>query len=372
MIEERKGKGGTGFRAVIYGAGGIRLQKTFPSKTLAKEWERRVLRERTEQEATGIVVNDKVSFEEFAERWLNEKVNVRCSNSTKVNYERVVRIHLTPIMGKLKMKDIRVEHGNRLVAALSKEGYAPKGINVIVGVLLTLLNDAVHWQVLIRNPLFRFKPVREPDIHYNFWSRAEIDHFLLQSVNDPLHDVYVVALNTGMRRGEICGLKWDRVDFVSGHIIVNRTLDRFGLNETTKSGKTRIIPMNAVLKNMLERLRSTRRSDFVFCERDGSPVDAHHLYRAFQRSQANAGFPKLIRFHDLRHTFASHFMMNGGNCYDLQKLLGHSTQEMTQRYAHLSPAHLANAIQIVSFSANAGSVSSLEEARKLKLSAMNR
>lgn len=69
----------------------------------------------------------------------------------------------------------------------------------------------------------------------------------------------------------------------------------------------------------------------------------------FQRAQEKAGLTNHYRFHDLRHTFASHFVMNGGSLYDLQKLLGHARFEETQRYAHLTPEHLSKAINIVSF-----------------------
>jgi integrase len=78
------------------------------------------------------------------------------------------------------------------------------------------------------------------------------------------------------------------------------------------------------------------------------PIPAH-LDRQFAAARKRAGSTK-IRFHDLRHTFASHFMMNGGNIYDLQKILGHSSVKMTERYAHLSPNHLSDAMKIVSFS----------------------
>jgi hypothetical protein len=73
------------------------------------------------------------------------------------------------------------------------------------------------------------------------------------------------------------------------------------------------------------------------------------MYRDFCNAQEEAGIKNQIRFHDVRHTFASHFMMNGGNLYDLQKILGHTNSKMTERYAHLSPTHLEKAMQVVSF-----------------------
>ena len=83
--------------------------------------------------------------------------------------------------------------------------------------------------------------------------------------------------------------------------------------------------------------------------------DVDHLFRDLRVFLKRAEVQKTFRFHDLRHTFASHFMMNGGNIYDLQKILGHTSLEMTQRYAHLAPEHLVRASNVVSFGANSKS-----------------
>ncbi len=349
MIEELKRKKGIIYRASVYGADGIRTTRHFPNKTLAKEWERRILQERNEQKATGLIVNDKLTLAEFAEKWMKEKVLVRLSPSTQTNYQRYLKVHILPICGSVKLRNIRADHANRLVANLSVAGHVPKGINMILGCLLTMMNDAVEWQDLARNPLASYRLIKEPELHFDYWTTAEIQQFLNGSQLDPLAALFIVALNTGMRRGELCALKWDRVDLVRNQLIVSRSLSRYGLSETTKSGKKRYVPINPVVKDVLMKLMREQRGEFVFCDEAGDPIDAHHLCRVFHRSQKKAGFTRLIRFHDLRHTFASHFMMNGGNIYDLQKILGHSTMEMTQRYAHLSPDHLGEAIQIVSF-----------------------
>jgi site-specific recombinase XerD len=92
-----------------------------------------------------------------------------------------------------------------------------------------------------------------------------------------------------------------------------------------------------------------QKSEFVFTEEDGQPLDVNHIYRHFQVAQKRAGITNTIRFHDTRHTFASNFMMNGGNLYDLQKLLGHTSIKMTERYAHLAPNHLEKTVGIVCF-----------------------
>lgn len=349
MIEEIKRKKGNKYRATIYSADGKRSAKLFSSKTLAKEWERRALRERDEQKASGIIVNDKLTLEEFAQIWMRDKVRVRLSLSTQNNYARYLRVHILPVCGDLLLKDLRADHANRIVSNLREAGHVPKGINMILGCLLTMLNDALEWQYMSKNPLASYKQVKEPELHFDYWTAVEIQQFLNATRFHPLAPLIIVALNTGMRRGELCALKWDRVDFVQNQIIVSRSLGRYGLSETTKSGKKRYVPINPAVRKEFETLLKHQRGEFVFSNEVGGPIDAHHLCRDFHRLQKKAGFTRLIRFHDLRHTFASHFMMKGGNIYDLQKILGHSTLEMTQRYAHMSPDHLAQAIQIVSF-----------------------
>lgn len=361
MIEVRKGKGGTSYRASIYDSNGERQTQTFNSKTLAKEWERRALLRRDEQEAQGVTLNDRISLAAFAERWMNERVLVQLSASTKCSYERALRVHILPPLGEVTLRELRVDHANKIVAKLKQNGHSAKGIIIIIGVLQALLNDAVEWQCLSRNPLFRYKPVKEVDVHFDYWSAMDIQKFFLASMFDSYLPLYLIALNTGMRRGEICGLMWDRIDFARGQIVVSRSLSRFGLSETTKSGRKRHVPMNAIVRSQLEKLLSERNGNYVLIPGVHQPKDVHHVYRDFHKAQRAAGFEKVIRFHDLRHTFASHFMMNGGNIYDLQKILGHSSLEMTQRYAHMSNDHLADAIKIVSFAPDAALGSKTQE-----------
>ena len=236
--------------------------------------------------------------------------------------------------------------------------------------MLAMINDSVEWQVIAKNPLASYRPVKEPDLHFDYWSAAEVRQFLSATVNDPYQPFYIAAVNTGMRRGELCGLKWDRVDLATNQIVVTRSLTRYGLSETTKSGRRRYVPINPVMMTLFKKLMLSRRGDFVFSELNGSENEIHHLYRDFHAAQRKAGFKRLIRLHDLRHTFASHFMMNGGNIYDLQKILGHSNLEMTQRYAHMSPEHLAKAIKVVSFEPNPEfeNVINLDEEKKKLIS----
>lgn len=155
-----------------------------------------------------------------------------------------------------------------------------------------------------------------------------------------LRPLAIVAIHTGMRKGELLNLMWGDIDFMSGTINVREA----------KSGEGRRLPMNSVARAALSRLRDERRgrlrarvvnrseaSGFVFTAPEGGFL--HDLNRDWYPALKRAEIENL-HFHDLRHTFASRYMMRGGDLYSLQILLGHKTAAMVQRYAHLSHAHL--------------------------------
>ncbi len=349
MIEKKQLKNGFSYRAKIYWIDGKEMSQGFRRKVDAEAWERKKLEERDQIRITGIVIQDSLTFGEFVEKWMREKVAARLSPSTQSNYESDLRLHILPILKDVPTRSLRLEHGNQILLSLISKGRSPKTINGVLGLLQGIMNDAVLWQFSHRNPFVGLKPLKGETVVDTYWTDSEIEQFLRANLRHHRYPIWVTALNTGLRRGEIAALKWDRVSFQRKQMEITRSVSRYGLQDRTKTGRKRIVPMNEAIFELLWPLWKEQKSEFVFCEEDGSQVDAHHIYRDFHAAQRRAGFQTLIRFHDLRHTFASHFMMKGGNIYDLQKILGHTTIQMTERYAHLSPTHLENAIQIVNF-----------------------
>lgn len=250
---------------------------------------------------------------------------------------------------------------NQLVRDLLNSGHNAKGINLILQVLKSIFLTAERQKAIRENPIKHYpllKIIKQPPL---YWSKIEIQDFLNAAATDPLYPVYVTALNTGMRRGELAGLAWDMVDFQRNMIQISRIRDRWGLRKTTKTGTARHVPMNKAVREVLldlyeKRNESTIRYDdkgnavhLVFPNGEGSVMSVIHLYRHFQKMVNQAKIPTKICFHNLRHTFASQFVMGGGNLYDLQKVLGHTKAEMTMIYAHLSPEHLSTVTGFINF-----------------------
>lgn len=145
-----------------------------------------------------------------------------------------------------------------------------------------------------------------------------------------------LALNTGLRRGELFGLRWDDVDFTTNVLTIRHT----------KAGRTRHVPMNAEVRTILGALESRGRSPYVLPSANSArPRDAHNFIRRMFTPALKRARIGDFRWHDLRHTFASRLVMCGVDLRSVQELLGHTDIKMTLRYSHLSPAHLLAAVE---------------------------
>src|SRR5262245_6633235 len=194
--------------------------------------------------------------------------------------------------------------------------------------LLNLAHD--EWEVIEQVPSIKLE--REPEGRIR-WLEADEEARLLaacaESDSSHLLSIVIVALETGMRHGEIMGLSWERVDLSRGVIRL----------EITKSGKRREVPMRQAVYDVLAPLRaSAMRPDAT-----GRVWPDQSIRTAWEPAVERAKLDD-FHFHDCRHHFASWFMMRGGSLLALSKILGHAKVSMTEKYAHLAPDHLRNEI----------------------------
>lgn len=235
FVEVLKRKSKDRFREKIYINGREFKSPLFEKKTDAKKWKSEMS---NRQSVPNLVLENekaKLTFGVFALSWL-EKIKVKNSHRTYESYNGVTRKHLLPYFTNILIKDIKADHGDDLIKRLKLEKHNQKGVNVILAIFKRIINGAFEQELLDKNPLMRVKPLKEPPRNETYWTKHEISQFLRANLNDVNYGLYVVALNSGMRRGELAGLCWDRIDFERNQIEVSRTRDRYGLHETTKTG----------------------------------------------------------------------------------------------------------------------------------------
>jgi len=226
-----------------------------------------------------------------------------------------------------------------------QDGVGPATINRELDVLSASINYArVKWDWEMRNPVSGMS-LKEPEGRLRWISRAQADVLICEAEKDPkslhLADFIRLALNTGCRKNELLGLSWDRVDLHTNRLFLE--------GKHTKSGKRRVVPLNEEARRaMLNRARF--RAEFcpaslwVFAHKSGERVQ--HMQNGFQAACRRADILD-FRVHDLRHTCASWMIQQGVPLSEVRDVLGHSSIEMTERYAHLAPDNLKSAVGVL-------------------------
>ena len=324
-----------------YANGRRKREKVGPSKTLAEK----ALMKRKIQIAEGKFLDIKreasVRFADFAQEYLEKysKPNKRSWKSTDTVYIK----HFTTFFGTKHLHEItphdierykseRLRAVNATPKLKNPRQINPATVNREMSWLRGLFNRAIDWGKVEHNPLKKVKFFKENNHRLRYLEREDITK-LLAHCDSCLRAVVIVAINTGMRKGEIQNLKWGDVNFPQDIIRV----------PFSKSGEMRYIQMNEAVKNVLIGIPKQTNSPYVFCREDGMPYDFRKSFETALRKSGIISF----RFHDLRHTFASHLVMGGVDLNTVRELLGHKTLEMTLRYSHLSPNHKARAVRVL-------------------------
>ncbi len=336
-IHKYKTKSGDGYRALIR-VGRRQQSKCFARKEDARQWEARQL-QRSRLTTTQALLRPNMTMSELASYWLENYAKLHKEVSAQIWDEGFLRRHVLADFGKVKIADLDASQIEAWMARLHRDEHiSAKTVNNGLGLLRKMLNDAVRWKFITQNPLLAVPRIKVPEQTFDFWNADEADTFLtyLRDHSPEHHPAICLALHTGLRRGEIQALQWDSVDLARKQIVVKRSYCRHErkIKETTKSKRVRHVPISGVLCEVLIELKRSSFSSLVL-----PGIDFEHMYRTIAKLAPRAGV-KTIRFHDLRHSFASIYMMQGGNLYKLQRMLGHSTIQMTERYSHMSPQHL--------------------------------
>jgi integrase len=294
----------------------------------------------------------KMTVSQYMERWV-ESIYSTVRPTTQRRYADMVRLHISPYIGHIQVSKLSPFDVQRLYANRLASGLSPTTVNLLHGILHKALKQGIRLRFLTRNVTEAVDAPKEATPEYATWSQPEVGQFLAVSDADPLAALWRLALLTGMRRGEILGLKWEDVDLARGTLSVKRTVSRgtggtfeFGQPKTPRSRRSLALPRSVVQSLQRHRIRQAEHRlrlgsayadhGLVFADELGGPVHPNTLGYRFKGLIARAGVPR-IRFHDLRHTSATLMLANGEHPKIVQERLGHADISMTlNRYSHVT------------------------------------
>jgi integrase len=298
----------------------------------------------------------KMTLGEYLDRWLSDSVRGTVRASTYERHEAIIRLHIKPSLGRVGLKKLTPAHVRGLYREKLDVGLAPATVRKIHSTLHKALSQAVSDGIVPRNAADVKAPRPTPE-EMRPLSEAEAQAFLeaARESGNRFEALYVLAVATGLRRGELLGLRWDDVDLKRGTLRVGRALVREGgrhtLGETKARRGRRQINLTPRTVNALKAHRKKQLEEkiklaglyrdhgLVFASGVGTPVNPENLVkRSFKPLLKHAGLPK-IRFHDLRHTCATLLLGRGVHPKFVQELLGHATIAMTlDTYSHYLPS----------------------------------
>ncbi|HET6464863.1 MAG TPA: tyrosine-type recombinase/integrase, partial [Nitrospiria bacterium] len=276
------------------------------------------------------------TFAEMMEKYQKE-VSVRKSPKGPPR-DRTALQHLLPIFEKLTLAEISPKLISAYKVMRREEGAAPTTINKELGLMRHAFNVAIkEWEWCRDNPVRRVAMEKENNSRVRYLTDEEFER-LLPECPDWLRPIVMVARYTGMRRENIVTLRWDQVNLFRKVVLLDQT----------KNGDRLGIPLCEKVLEVFKVQNKVRRlgSPYVFPVADGSHIKGDAVSMAFIRTCRRIGILD-FRFHDLRHTFASMLVQRGVDLYRVQRLLGHRDARMTQRYAHLSPENLREAVAVL-------------------------
>lgn len=354
----------------VFRAGGRQQWRSFPTRSEAELY---LARARVDVARGTFRAPVKMRFGDFAAEWLRDYARGSVAPKTFEGYEGVLRLHLVPEFGERLVSEIsrkaidtfvadwaaagprfqaRLERAREIECRRAAEGrrdvrpvrlgHSPKTIANAIVPLREMLGHAVEWGYIAANPAVGVKRPRPEYREMHFLTATEVGR-LIGAAGEEWGTLLLCAVTTGARRGELLGLRWGDVDWNSRRLWVRRSVGLQGVIQQPKSrGSVRAVAMTPTLVSALRRHRLaspfSEQDDPVFASERGTPLDGGNMVkRALVPALRRAGLPQ-IRFHDLRHTFASLLIAQGEHPKLISEQLGHASIQITlDRYGHLMP-----------------------------------
>ena len=297
---------------------------------------------------------DNLKVGEYLERWLVDSVLDTVRPTTYERYEQIVRIHVRPALGSVKLKNLTPVHVRGLYREKLEAGLSARTVQYIHVTLHKALKQAVQDGLIPRNATEAVKAPQVRREEMRPLSGDQVKVLLEVARGDRLEALYVLAIHTGLRQGELLGLKWEDVDLESGTLRVRRTLVTAKAGPVLTAPKTKgsrrsvkltqgaVEALRSHLKHQLQEIDRAgslwRENGLMFASESGEPLDRRYLTSCRYKALLKRAELPMIRFHDLRHTCATLLLSKNVNPKIVSEMLGHASIAITlDTYSHVLP-----------------------------------
>ncbi len=297
----------------------------------------------------------KYNVSQWMEEWFENVCKIKVRPSSHQAYRGYIDHHITPYIGKIPIEKLSTMDLQKLCKKLMDKGRVeriesekqPKGLSSktvrnIIQVISSAMDFAVAQRIISVNPCHAVALPKVEKKEMQTIPAEQLQSFLAEAKATGVYEMYYIELATGLRRGELLGLKWQDIDWENGIITVRRQIARINGEiieaplKTKNSYRTVTISPQAV--EVLKQQREKTNSEYVFPSPTGGPISPDSVNNMLKRVLARAGIPK-VRFHDLRHTFATVALQNGVDIKTVSGMLGHFSAGFTlDTYAHVTTA----------------------------------
>jgi integrase len=338
---------------------GKRLSHTSKNQQAAREWIRKI----QAQIEQGLTYDDeRTTLGKFMEGWLaSKKSQLRSASSEQ--YYFIYRSYIEPRLGSIQLRKLTPGQIQEFYDEMARSGKSARTIKLMHVILRMCLEHAKNIGLVARNPAEYCKVYKSPKVEMSIWDENQVNQFLVSIQGHKNENLYYMALATGMRRGELLGLKWQDVDWKNHRILIKRQVCNpqgggFVFQEPKTSLGIRSVRLGT---GIIERLRAQLTNidimrrisrdkwhdhDLIFPSMTGKPLIGNNVSMEFNKLVVQSGLPH-IRFHDCRHTAASIMLTHGIPPVIVAGMLGHSVSTLLTNYAHCLPDRQDEAAQLM-------------------------
>lgn len=315
------------------------------STKMSKAEMSKAIRKKLQERDEGIAHDSEgLTVERYMERWL-EAIRGNVRPGTFKPYEAIVRLHIRPTLGKTKLDKLNAMQLEKLYRQKLDAGLSPRRVRYIHVTIRKALKDAVRLQLLARNVADAAIPPRQVKSEIEPLTQDQMRSLLDTSRDDKLNALYVLAITTGMRQGELIGLQWKDIELDGGTLRVNRSVYEGVVSPPKTNAGRRTIRLSKLAVSALKQhrvnvaTRSERISEWVFSNARGTTIGHQNLHnRSWKPLLKRAGLPHSVRFHDLRHSCISLLLARGVPVKVVSEMAGHADISVTLSvYGHVLP-----------------------------------